>query len=486
MDHHHHHRPTTRRQALGEINGNLRGGGNTNSKDAVKKGYVRKNHRVSSSKRVKLFLFFYIISLSLERAMRRWFFFSKVFPLSLFKGEGVPRFSKVRTTYTLYLFFFLLVNYYYVLLRSKQSREVQQHGYIRTRSGRTPKAPIQSSSENNGPDVSMAKSSGGGNKSAHTRHNNNNTDPEVDGRENKLGGSSRLAKHDPLQTYSQNLTNKELREVRDIDALDKQNPLAVTEFVNDMFNYWFRVEPLTRVSCNYMRSQTDINHKMRAILVDWLVEVHLKFKLMPETLFLTHNLIDRFLEKKVVSRKNLQLVGVTAMLLASKYEEIWAPEVRDFVYISDKAYTREQIIEMEKDMLSELGFHLTVPTPFHFLSRFFKAAGADKQMQLLSNFLVECALVDYGALKFSNSMLAASCVYVAMRCLNKGRWDANMKIHTRYAESDILECADAVSRLQRAAPTANLSAVYKKYSNDKFMAVAKIAPADGLGDDMNS
>ena len=482
MDHH-HHRPTTRRQALGEINGNVRGG-NNNSKDAVKEGYVRKNFCVSSSKRVKKRVVFILLHhLSRERDATM-VFFSQSFPFSVLRGK-VPRFSKVRTTYTLYLFFFLLVNYY-VLLNSKQSREVQQHGYIRTRSGRTPKAPIQSSSENNGPDVSMAKSSGGGNKSAHTRHNNNNTDPEVDGRENKLGGSSRLAKHDPLQTYSQNLTNKELREVRDIDALDKQNPLAVTEFVNDMFNYWFRVEPLTRVSCNYMRSQTDINHKMRAILVDWLVEVHLKFKLMPETLFLTHNLIDRFLEKKVVSRKNLQLVGVTAMLLASKYEEIWAPEVRDFVYISDKAYTREQIIEMEKDMLSELGFHLTVPTPFHFLSRFFKAAGADKQMQLLSNFLVECALVDYGALKFSNSMLAASCVYVAMRCLNKGRWDANMKIHTRYAESDILECADAVSRLQRAAPTANLSAVYKKYSNDKFMAVAKIAPADGLGDDMNS
>ena len=88
-----------------------------------------------------------------------------------------------------------------------------------------------------------------------------------------------------------------------------------------------------------MLIQTDINDKMRAILIDWLVEVHLKFKLMPETLFLTHNLIDRFLAKKVVTRKNLQLVGVTAMLLASKYEEIWAPEVRDFVYISDKAYT---------------------------------------------------------------------------------------------------------------------------------------------------
>ena len=61
---------------------------------------------------------------------------------------------------------------------------------------------------------------------------------------------------------------------------------------------------------------------------------------MPETLHLTANLIDRFLASRNVSRKRLQLVGVTAMLIASKYEEIWAPEVRDFVYISDKAYDR--------------------------------------------------------------------------------------------------------------------------------------------------
>jgi cyclin B len=67
---------------------------------------------------------------------------------------------------------------------------------------------------------------------------------------------------------------------------------------------------------------------------------------MSETLFLTTNLIDRFLTKDSVSRKNLQLVGVTAMLLAAKYEEIWAPEVRDFVYISDKAYNRQQILDM--------------------------------------------------------------------------------------------------------------------------------------------
>jgi G2/mitotic-specific cyclin-B, other len=86
---------------------------------------------------------------------------------------------------------------------------------------------------------------------------------------------------------------------------------------------------------------------MRAILIDWLIEVHLKFKLLPETLFLTINLIDRFLEKAVIQRTKLQLVGVTSMLIASKYEEIYAPEVRDFVYITDKAYSKEEILKME-------------------------------------------------------------------------------------------------------------------------------------------
>ncbi len=96
-----------------------------------------------------------------------------------------------------------------------------------------------------------------------------------------------------------------------------------------------------------MSWQPDINEKMRAILIDWLVEVHLKFKLVPETLYLTVNLIDRYLEKVDVMREKLQLVGVTAMLIASKYEEIYAPEVQDFVYITDKAYSKQEILDCE-------------------------------------------------------------------------------------------------------------------------------------------
>mmetsp|Transcript_10312 Transcript_10312/g.25263 ORF Transcript_10312/g.25263 Transcript_10312/m.25263 type:complete len:412 (+) Transcript_10312:73-1308(+) len=303
---------------------------------------------------------------------------------------------------------------------------------------------------------------------------------------NATGGTMTTRTGEPAskrESYTSYLQGRAAEEKPDIDALDRENPLAVTEYVNDIFNYWFRVEPDTQVAPNYMLIQTDINDKMRAILIDWLVEVHLKFKLMPETLFLTHNLIDRFLSKKVVTRKNLQLVGVTAMLLASKYEEIWAPEVRDFVYISDKAYTREQILGMEKEMLNTLGFHLTVPTPYQFMSRFFKAANADKQFQLLASFIVESSLPDYSMLKYPGSLLAASAVYVAMRTLDKGEWNETMEAHTRYTEEDIMPCANAMARLQRKSATASLSAVHKKYSNPKFMEVARLVAPEGLGED---
>jgi len=89
-----------------------------------------------------------------------------------------------------------------------------------------------------------------------------------------------------------------------------------------------------------MTHQPEINDKMRSILIDWLIEVHLKFKLLPETLFITVNILDRYLEKSKVGKSRLQLVGVTALLIASKYEEIYPPELKDFVYITDKAYSK--------------------------------------------------------------------------------------------------------------------------------------------------
>ena len=128
-----------------------------------------------------------------------------------------------------------------------------------------------------------------------------------------------------------------------IDERDAEDPLCATAYVQDMYQHFRGKETLTSVRPLYMENQPHINERMRSILVDWLVEVHLKFKLVPETLYLTINLIDRYLERNEVTRPKLQLVGVTSLLIASKYEEIYPPELRDLVYICDRAYTRSEV-----------------------------------------------------------------------------------------------------------------------------------------------
>lgn len=119
-----------------------------------------------------------------------------------------------------------------------------------------------------------------------------------------------------------------------------------------------------------MTKQTDINEKMRKILVDWLLKVHSKFKLLPETLYLTVNIIDRYLSHELVNRKILQLVGVTSMHIACKYEEIYPPEANDFVYITDNAYTKKELLDMEYKILKTLNFNLTFASAYRHLERF--------------------------------------------------------------------------------------------------------------------
>ncbi|GBG72116.1 hypothetical protein CBR_g11049 [Chara braunii] len=270
----------------------------------------------------------------------------------------------------------------------------------------------------------------------------------------------------------------------DIDSNDKGDIRHVVDYVEDIYSFYRKAEIHSTVEADYMTSQADINEKMRAILLDWLVEVHFKFKLLPETLYLTANLIDRYLAKKPTERKNLQLVGITAMLIASKYEEIWAPEVQDFVYISDKAYTKAAILDMEKKMLNTLNFNLTVPTPYVFMVRFLKAAEADKKLEHLAFFLVELALVEYRMVKFLPSHLAAAAVYTAMRTLGRlsAGWSATLRRHSGYAEEALKQCASLMAGFHKNASSTTLVAVHKKYSGPKFSEVAKIGPCLELTD----
>jgi len=130
--------------------------------------------------------------------------------------------------------------------------------------------------------------------------------------------------------------------VRDID--DSSDPLLVTAYVRQMYAC-YRAEEHRAVVGPYLQHQHQINATMRAILIDWLCEVHHKWRLHPETLYLTVNIVDRYLAMKEVSKKTLQLVGSSALLIASKYEEIYPTPVGDLVYVCDGAYDNDEVSE---------------------------------------------------------------------------------------------------------------------------------------------
>ena len=184
-----------------------------------------------------------------------------------------------------------------------------------------------------------------------------------------------------------------------VDQADANSTQTVAEYAADICTNLREVEAGLPKLDGYMDRQPDVNEKMRQILVDWLVEVHLNFKLSPETLFLTVRLLDRYLAVKTVKRSKLQLAGVTCMLLAAKFEEIYAPEVRDFVNITDKAYSKAEILDTEVCILNALQFRIQTVSPYFFLCRFLQVMKYGKTHTFLAQYILELTLVDYRMLK---------------------------------------------------------------------------------------
>eukprot|EP01086_Lenisia_limosa_P009641 TRINITY_DN3317_c0_g1_i1.p1 TRINITY_DN3317_c0_g1~~TRINITY_DN3317_c0_g1_i1.p1 ORF type:complete len:339 (+),score=73.62 TRINITY_DN3317_c0_g1_i1:98-1114(+) len=225
-----------------------------------------------------------------------------------------------------------------------------------------------------------------------------------------------------------------------IDIEDAQNPQNVPEYVNEVYEHMRESESRYMPEPSYMTRQNDITEEMRFILVDWLIEVHLKFKLMQETIFSAVNILDRYLARKPVRRSQVQLVGVTALLIASKLEEIYTPEVRDYVYITDNAYKVEDVTKMEVHMLQVLNYDLMVPSALHFLRRFSKAARSNIQHHTIAKYLCEIALVNYKMLIFAPSQIAAAATFMSHKMMNSTPWSPTLQYYSRYTEENIMPC----------------------------------------------
>ncbi|SPO28651.1 probable Clb1 - B-type cyclin 1 [Ustilago trichophora] len=253
----------------------------------------------------------------------------------------------------------------------------------------------------------------------------------------------------------------------DLDAEDAEDPLMVAEYVNDIFEYMKELEITNMPNGDYMSLQEEINWDVRAILVDWLVDIHAKFRLLPETLYLAVNIIDRFLSRRTISLSKLQLVGVTAMFIASKYEEVMCPSIQNFYHLADGGYTDVEILRAERYVLKVLDFSMSYANPMNFLRRISKADNYDIQTRTVAKYFMEISLLDYRLMEHPPSLVAAASVWLAREVLERGEWTPTLVHYSTYSEQELLGTAEIM--LDYVLRPITHQFFHKKYAHKKFM-----------------
>ncbi|XP_075596586.1 G2/mitotic-specific cyclin-B1 isoform X2 [Balearica regulorum gibbericeps] len=246
-----------------------------------------------------------------------------------------------------------------------------------------------------------------------------------------------------------------LLDVGDVDEKDGSDPNLCSNYVKDIYKYLRDLEENQPVRPKYLAGQ-EINGNMRAILVDWLVQVQVKFRLQQETLYMAVAIMDRFLQDNPVSKKMLQLVGVTAMFIASKYEE------------------------MEMKILQALDFGLGCPLPPHFLRRASKIAEVDFEQHNLAKYLMELSIVDYDMVHFPPSKTASAASCLALKLLNGSEWTPTLQHYMAYTESDLLPVMQHIAKnliLVNEGITMH-KAIKNKYASSKNARISTIEQLD--------
>jgi len=262
--------------------------------------------------------------------------------------------------------------------------------------------------------------------------------------------------------------------VEDYDLLTKGDPAEVAEYAQDIFQYYKTRETRFCVS-DYMRHQADLTTVMRAILVDWMVEVQESFELNHETLYAAVKIVDIYLSRKKVTKDSLQLVGATALLLSSKVEELMPPLLSDFVYVCDDAYSADDILRMERRMLKVVGFDIGFPLSYSFLRRYAKVCKVGVRDLTFARYILETSLLHYDLnIDLSPSMLAVSALVLVFKIQGITNWETSLEFYSGYKVSDMSDTVLQLHAMLNATLPQQVQTVRSKYSHKVFHRVATI------------
>uniref|UniRef100_M4A286 G2/mitotic-specific cyclin-B2 n=1 Tax=Xiphophorus maculatus TaxID=8083 RepID=M4A286_XIPMA len=242
------------------------------------------------------------------------------------------------------------------------------------------------------------------------------------------------------------------------------------DYAEDIYKNLRESEKQFRPKPSYLERHPEITNGMRVILVDWLVEVVQEYKLGSETLHLAVNYLDRFLSYTTfIKRNKLQLVGTAALLIAAKYEEIFPPELNEFVYITDCTYAKKQLLRMESVLLKVLDFKMAAPTTNQFLRLFMFIHSVCSTTENLAMYIAELSLLETDPfLQYTPSILAAGTYCLATYTIHKSYWPDSLITFTGYTMEEIMPCLTSLHKLYISAETRPQQAVRDKYKTSKY------------------
>ena len=221
--------------------------------------------------------------------------------------------------------------------------------------------------------------------------------------------------------FKERIENQKLEDASTLpvlDLLEYDNPQSVVEFTRSILAHLSEGDQ--KYPSNFMENQNEIDFKKRSYLVDYLIEVHYKFKLKQETLYIIVDLVDRyFMREADVPKKDLQVLGITALHIAAKYEEIYPPSLNKLIRVTQSNTTKQEVIEMEIKMLTVLDFDILLPSAFTFLERFCRLIQVKDKVFFLAQYFCEFALMDKTLVSFQASKIAAISLFTALRLDSK-------------------------------------------------------------------
>ena len=280
-------------------------------------------------------------------------------------------------------------------------------------------------------------------------------------------------KYSEISKKSEEKISFEIKE-KEVESYSDPNFSFVDDYIDEILenlkieeaNNEFKIDP------DYFHFQTEINSKMRIILIDWILEVTNKLKFKENTFFITTYIIDAYLSKKFIPRKKFQLLGVTALYISTKLNEIFSGKAKDYAFITDNAFNEKEILDMETDIAKTIEFNFLVPNSLSFFEIILNKFDIDKDLSKshLGKFLIKCFLMSSKSFNYNYSTISIATFYLIMEILendhNKSHINFNLFCNDNL--NIIEECSENIIDVIQDMAKSNLNLSIKNYYYDNF------------------